>query len=243
VNYKKPTLVEIYTELFFSREFLTPEKFFDIVPKIKEIGMGTVEVGQPLMVRGETIKGDNIEQQIAPTPRVRCWNSDKSQLVQLSQDLLVVNLVGNYPGWEEYRSLFDSILDKLRALSPTLKVKALALHTIDKFSRPQKDFELSDYLNVGGPLIPSWYKSAKTPLDITLGKGFLEADGFNEQFRCSLRRGPENFDLKATTAFKKMISSGEEITTVLEDLHADSTRCFESWITDKTRGEVMGGAE
>lgn len=241
MDYKKPILIEIYTEVFFQRDALATDKIFDIVPKIKALKLDVVEMDNTLVVSKEVVKGDTTEQQLEATPRARCWNKEKTQLAQLSKDQLVVNLVGEYPGWEKYLELFNSVIDAVKQSGVELNCRALGLHTLDKFNVPAIDFVASDYLNTSGPMIPAWYKGAVAPFDITLGKGFLEADGYNKQFTVRARNKEEAVEVRTESAFKKSIKPEEKILNVLGQLHAESTDSFESWITDKTRNVVMGG--
>lgn len=242
MDYKKPLLIEIYTEVLFQKDRLLPETFFDIVPKIKQLGLDVTEMGQVLEVKGEVEKEDAVEREFYSTPKVRCWNKEKTRLVQLSKDLLIVNLIGEYPGWKDYLAFFKSAMEAVRLAKVAIECKALAFHTIDKISDlPREGFSLGAYINADGEKIPRWYRDAKDSSDISYGMGYLERDGYNKQLAVRTRTKQDKIEISINAAFKKMLGPSDSVDSLLESLHRESSDSFRELLTNKTLNEIMGG--
>lgn len=238
MSYKKPVLAEIYVEAFFVKDALPVEKLFDVGNEIKKLGLSNIEVTSQFQITIAT-EGEK-EESVGSMPRLKCWDSDKKNLVQVSKDLMVVNQIGEYLGWDKFKNLFRDSLETIKKVIPAISCRSLALHTADKFVVPIKDFTIDRYLNVG-PQMPSWYKGVKSASDISMGKGFLDKDGENYQFKASVRPSPENVNIHLVSVFHKKMSPTGVPLEALEELHKESNISFESVITEITRTEVMGG--
>jgi uncharacterized protein (TIGR04255 family) len=237
VSYVKPILIEIYSETHFESGSFPPDQFFDVVPRLKEIGFSEVEIGEVGL-----IAVDAEEQQVTHSnvPRIRCWTKDRSRLVQLSEDVVVVNLVGEYPGWDAFRDLFSSAHDTLPDPLVSRKVESLSLNTIDRLRVPRQGYRLGRYLACGGKFLPEWYSESTEAVDITLGRGILQEDGFNRQFRFKVRVKAEvSAEIRST--FHDLVQAQLSLHKALEKLHDESSRAFEEMITNETRHSVMGG--
>lgn len=237
--YRKPTLTETYSELRLTQGSLTEARFFELVPKVKEKGFTEIEfaaVGLSLEIKeGRPFPR---EQQ-----RVRCWKPGRTQLVQVGEDLLVINLTGQYPGWDAFLSLFHQGREALSEGLPDVEVDSLSLVTIDKFLVEKDAFSASSHLNVGGPIIPGWYSNTPESLDINLGKGLLAVDGRNRQVNINVKAGSDPVSVTIRSQFVDKLPPGSDLNEVLERLHKESNATFESLITDRLRSEIMGGAK
>jgi len=241
--YKNPTLDEVYAELFCDLNSLRAEDFFSVVPRLAAVGFSDVEfadtgielLGVPLDAEGQVIPKRR--------HRVRCWLPDHSGLAQVAEDLLAVNLVGEYPGWDRFRELFSLLLASGREGLPDASFSSLSLTTIDRFKVPRSgDFRFGEYIQCGGRFIPEWYKDAREGLDVNLGLGFLATDHFNRKVSVRLRLEEEEAAFQLRAEFHNQLA-GKDPEEVLEDLHRDSNATFEAIITDRVRMEVMGGVK
>lgn len=232
MNYKNPTLNEILSKIYLEKNNLTTDKFFELVPNIKKSGLTRIEF-LPSM--------EPLEQVILP--QIRCWNDDKTLLVQLLPDTLIVNQIGGYLGWDKFKEFFNKYHNLLKeVLSGQVRYRSLSLTTIDKFAAPKQNFYLGKYLNCGGNKIPEWYRDAKEALDITLGRGFLEEDNVNRQIEVKVRKQQDSFLINISSVFhNKIIGNDKQIDQILDKLHVESNESFESIVTDITRNEIMGG--
>jgi uncharacterized protein (TIGR04255 family) len=238
LGYKNPTLVEIYSEIYLEPGSLTEARFFDVVPKLKDAGFSEIEMGTAgLSLEFQAGHGLRSKEK----PRVRCWKPGKRELAQVGEDLLVVNLMGDYPGWNSFLQLFTQVCDAVRKGLGTVPASSLSLRTMDRFTVPKNGFLVGDYLQVGGPLVPSWYKDSRESMDVTVGKGFLPHDGRNRVISVAVRTIAEPVMIETQAAFHNTVSANDDLKNVLETLHSESNETFESLITNRTRNVIMGG--
>jgi hypothetical protein len=240
--YRNPTLAETYAELHLEPGTLTEARFFDVVPKLKELGFTELEL-TPAGLSFDFKPGRTGVPMGVPreTQRVRCWKPGRRELAQVGEDLFVVNLTGAYPGWESFTRLFDEGLGALRAGLGEVRVRSLNLLTSDRFQAAKEGFVVSEYLDVGGRIMPRWYADCRESLDLSIGRGWLEADGRNRQVQVSVRALADPVIVQFNAAFHDAVPVGGNLRDTLERLHRESVDTFESLITNRTRNEIMGG--
>jgi uncharacterized protein (TIGR04255 family) len=238
LGYNNPTLIEIYSEIFLEPGSLAEGRFFDVVPKLKEVGFSEIEM---------TTAGFSLElepgQGLKPKekPRIRCWKPGKREMAQVGEDLVVVNLMGKYPGWDSFLQLFEQACGAVQAGLGAIPARSLSLRTIDRFSVAQRGFLIEEYLQVGGPLIPSWYADCQESMDVNIGRGYLQHDGRNRVIVVSVRTFTDPVTIEMQGGFHYAVKEGADVKGILKSLHAESNATFESIVTDRTRIEVMGG--
>lgn len=234
MGYKNPTLTESLAELHLVPETLTEAHFFEVVPKLKDAGFTEVEF---------SMGGLRIERGTFPREmqRVRCWKPGRNELVQVGEDLLIVNLTGEYPGWDAFVQLFNTGLSALEAGLGEFQIRSLNFQTIDRFEVAREGFSVSDYLDVGGRVIPKWYADCSESLDLNIGRGLLEPDGRNRQIQVAVKAATDPVKVLLQAHFHDLVQEGVDLQEMLVRIHRESTDTFESLITDRLRNEVMGG--
>ncbi len=229
MGYKKPTLSETLAEINLEPGLLTEARFFDVVPRLQALGFSEIEFATA---------GISFESQPGrigfpkEKQRVRCWRPGRTELAQVSEDLLVMNLTGDYPGWDRFIRL-DGLGDA--------RVKSINLQTIDRFQVPREGFAVSEYLNASGQVIPKWYVGSRESIDMTLGRGFLQLDGKNRLVAIVVRTMADPVTVQIQAMFHDAVGEDENLRQLLERLHNESNETFELLLTDRTRKEVMGG--
>jgi uncharacterized protein (TIGR04255 family) len=231
MGYKKPTIIEIYIECFLAPSTLTVSRVFDVVPALKEKGFTDIEL-QPSFQVG--IGEANLQ------PRIRCWSEGRKKLIQLSEDNLIVNLVGEYPGWPTFTELLESAVSVVGSRIGEFAIASMKLNTIDRFSVPVESYVFDRYVNCGGKIVPEWYKGSREALDLTLGRALVKEDTWNRQINVKVRRR-EPVVIEFRVGLHNVVGSDKSWKDVLETLHDESNQLFESLITDTTRNEIMGG--
>jgi uncharacterized protein (TIGR04255 family) len=230
-------LVETYAELHLQDDALSQARFFDVVPQLKALGFSEIE----LATTGLTLDIKQGRPSPRETQRVRCWKPGRTELVQVGEDLLAVNLTGHYPGWDAFVDLFGKARNALAAGLGGIVVRSLNFAAIDRFTIPQEGFSFSDYLNVGGSIVPRWYADCAESLDLDMGRGLLERDGHNRQVHIEVRMTQDSVQVTMRTQFHDRVTDGVDLSQLLSRLHAESNETFEAMITDKLRTNIMGG--
>lgn len=245
MSYKHPIIIEIYSDLRLEAGSLPFARFFEVVPSLNALGFGEVELGDVVQIgfsEIQTAPKIHAEKQ----PRVRCWSSDRTKLVQLAADTITMNLVspdGTYPGWRRF--VDDVVVPALSALEilgtkSGPRPSSIALNTLDAFS-----FDggvIGEYLNCGGPQLPVALADAKEAFDYDVGRGRIEVDGHNRQLHINGRPDGDRYFVNIRSVFQEQLDATKYgIVPTLERLHELSNDSFESLITQRTRDEVMGG--
>jgi len=231
MGYKKPTIIEIYIECFLAPSTLTVSRLFDVVPALKEKGFTDIEL-QPSFQVGT---GEPSLQ-----PRIRCWSEGRKKLIQLSEDNLIVNLVGDYPEWPAFTELLESAVGVVGSRIGAFAIASMNLNTIDRFSVPGESYVLDRYVDCGCKIVPAWYKGSREAIDITLGRALVKEDAWNRQINVKVRKR-EPMLIEFRVGLHNTVGSDKSWKDVLDGLHNESNEIFESLITDSTRNEIMEG--
>lgn len=238
MGYRKPTLVETYTELHLLPETLTEARFFDVVPKLKDAGFTEIEFATAGL-RVDVRPGASPRPR--ETQRVRCWKPGRRELAQVAEDWFAVNLTGEYPGWDAFVQLFNEGRRALQDGLGGLEIRSLALLTLDRFTVAKEGFSVSQYLDVGGRVVPAWYADCSESLDLDIGRGLLEPDGRNRQIHVKVQAATDPVTISFRVEFHDRVQEGVDLLDMLARLHDESNDTFEALITDRVRSEVMGG--
>ena len=85
--------------------------------------------------------------------RMRFVNGERTRIVQVGPDLLAVNCVTDYPGWERFREWILDVLDQYVALSHPKAIRRIGLRYINHIRVPHHKVEIEDYLRAV-PTVP-----------------------------------------------------------------------------------------
>lgn len=244
VSYQRPIIIEIFCELFFEPSSFTFSDMLEMVPPLQRAGFVSVESADIAELSSPDLLDENTDARRIQIPRFRCWAPDKTRLVQLSPDCIVMNLVspeGTYPGWDRFvHDLVEPTCQKLHQHVPRARPRSLSLNTIDRFTI-DRNSAIGDYLNCGGPRIPKILSDITQAFDYDIGRGVLPVDHENRQIHISARRDGVSKEVTIHAVFHESIGASELILSKLEQLHDDANEVFESLITDRTRNEIMKG--
>lgn len=147
-KYRKPPVVEALCELFFegsSWHATVPGRFYERVKdrfpeqSQREGQQAHVELSST----GEATAG---VRRLPPRPQF--LTSDRSRMIQLEQDLLVVNQLRPYPHFEDWQPEIRSALEAYRILTSPSGVKRLGVRYINRIVIPHSPIDLEDYYTV-----------------------------------------------------------------------------------------------
>jgi uncharacterized protein (TIGR04255 family) len=238
MGYKNPTLTEIYAELHLESGTLSEKSFMALSRELAAQGLDDQEFMHTAVAVNQDKEGEPEAKIVA---RIRCWDRERTKLVQFSPDALYVNLIGEYPGWDAFFEHLRIAYEALKkALKTSIKFAQVDLVTIDTWKVDRTGFTIGQYLNCGGVFVPQWYSGVEVSSDITLGQGFHQKDGFNKKINIAVRALDNEVQFKIVASFGGNCQQGE-LNDLMNQLHKESLQCFESLITDKVRNEIMGG--
>jgi len=235
-TYAIPPLVEALCEIHFA-----PGQEWDwTVPGLL---YAQLQKDYPRKEQAEQVEvqwGDNPSQVHRQTSRrLRFFNEHKTALVQVGKDLLVFNQLHPYPGWDLFRSMLVSALERYKAVAAPSGVAACALRYLNRLSIPQESATLEDYL-LAVPSIPKnlpqtlvgWSLSLDIPHEVRKGVMHLEAGSAPSQ---GTGRVAFVLDLRFQAISPKELGLDDGLLEWVDGAHEIIEETFEASITDQAR--------
>lgn len=148
-SFPNPTIQEAVCELFFRPQIgawnpLIFGQFFDLVkadfPYIETVPVPLVQIQS---------SGPSGPAHLAsmPLPQIiRYRHASRPLLIQLSENRIVVNCVGNYPGWSQMRSDIESAWEKITTIIQPEAIVRVGIRYINRIERRSGTETLGDWL-------------------------------------------------------------------------------------------------
>lgn len=147
-TYPHPTIQEAICEIIFQPgddhpwSALTPLKFFyavqDEFPKVESQTASTISIQ---FGSSETPQPVNVN-----TGVLRYYHASRPLLLQLSEDRIAINCVGNYPGWEQMRKDIQGAWETLVKVANPEKVIRIGVRYINRIERRSENETLGNWL-------------------------------------------------------------------------------------------------
>jgi uncharacterized protein (TIGR04255 family) len=179
--------------------------------------------------------------------RMQFLREDRTALVQVGPDLLVVNHLHPYPAWGKFKVMIEKALGTYREVANPKGIRRIGLRYINKLDIPVSQVEIEDYV-VSVPNVPqsipqvfaTWLQRVEIP--------FLESNGLMVLQAGSVKQESQStisflLDLDFISLRPKEIAL-ETVMQWVETAHDEVEKTFEACITDKTRAllkEVRNG--
>ena len=235
-KYNNPPLIEALCEF----QFIPTEPYDSTIPGLFYTQIkGDFPEKQEQSGIGFTVQGSDtgIEQKITRIPsRVQFLNKDKTKLVQLAPDLLVINCLKPYPSWEEFKPIIVKNMDIYREIAKPKGFRRIGLRYINVFEFDSLNIELKDYFCYY-PLVPQGFPNQ---LDAFLCRTELPYQ--EERLILTLATiMPENPNqLSITLDLDYVMNIPEriyfnDVSEWLDKAHERVENAFEACITDKLR--------
>jgi uncharacterized protein (TIGR04255 family) len=223
-QFKNPPLVEVFSEFFFEPG---PER------EPHSLLVGTFWRGK--------VKEDfpqPIEPAGPPAPRDRFASADGKTILQVGENLLVVNQLPPYYGWERYEpTVVEYFGLYARHWRPARVVRA-AVHYIDKVDIPKSEVGLEDYFNLY-PVLPERPGTAATNLAVSYEvSGAREGDVLITTMKQHASANPDGMTFLFQWDYVASAGLPVDLKAVkawLESAHALQSEVFHSTFTDVCR--------
>ena len=87
--------------------------------------------------------------QVVKTQRLQLWNEDRSATLQIGKNLLSINQLSPYPGWERFKVLVRDAFFKYSNICSDFTFKGIALRYINHIKPASVEgFSIDDYLTI-----------------------------------------------------------------------------------------------
>ena len=237
-KYKNPPIVEALCEF----QFIEKEPFDNTIPGLfyKEI---QERYPKKIEQKGLSFAVNPKEGKIVPgvemLGRMQFFNKDNTSLIQIGPNLLAVNFLKPYPGWEVFKPQIIKHLDIYKKLIPPAGFKRIGLRYIDKIEIPliNNSIAIEDYFK----LAPSYPPGLGAHYDsVSIRMEFPYEGGRDKLIVALTSATPEKEGFGAFILdMDYFISSNDKIDIVeqewIENAHANIESAFESIIADKCR--------
>jgi len=237
-KYKYPPVVESLCEF----KFISGQPWDITIPGLiyKEIGKKFPEKRQQTGIGVQfraTAKG--VEHKIEPTPpRIQFHKKDKTALIQVAPDLLVINQLKPYPIWDNFKSMILENFQVYKEVATPKGFKKISLRYINVFGFDKPQIELRDYFRYY-PFIPEdlpqIQESFLTRVEFPYGSG-------NEKLILTLATiipsRPNTLSLVLDIDYamvKPEHISLDAVPEWLDKAHERVENAFEASVTDKAR--------
>lgn len=169
--------------------------------------------------------------------KMQFLREDGSAMVQIGPDLLAINVLPPYPGWETFQALISRQFDIYNSIARPIGFKRIGLRYINKIIFPTQSIETTEYFHyyprlpepveqTHGPFsmrVMHAYEGGRDVLNIQMGN--MNPEGENPAIALDL-------DYYLNQPDKVELRKGLEwVSTAHENIEA----MFEACITDKTR--------
>lgn len=238
-KYRNPPIVEALCEF----QFLSDQTWDLTLPglmyeKIKEEFPDKKQQEGIRFQFAATEKG--VEQKIEPTPsRTQFYRKDKTALIQIAPDLLVINQLKPYPSWNKFKPMILNNFEKYKSITNPKRFRRIGLRYINvvEFKNVQK-IKFEEYFQYY-PFIPGGMLQNYSSF---LMKVEFPYEDDKEQLALSLAttpsKEPDTISLVLDVDYSMMnpqFISFDKISDWLDKAHERIEKAFESCITDKLR--------
>jgi uncharacterized protein (TIGR04255 family) len=234
--YKNPPLIEAICEIRF-----TPDPHWDmtIFGKFYEkIADQFPERQQQVQLQAQ-FPPNSMESAISEVePRMRFTRSDKSALVQLAPQRLIVNQLAPYISWEAFRSSILNVLTTYRSIAESSIVERIGLRYINRFAFPRQDFSIGKWF-APTPYLPGAMLDVGTPYFVRLEFPFatdrriILTTGTLDEQKSDTNTQAILLDIDCVTLSPS--ESEQTVEQLLEDGHMAVEQIFESFLTTELR--------
>lgn len=171
------------------------------------------------------------------TRRLRFFREDKTALVQVGQDTLVVNCLRPYPGWKGFRPMLVAALEKYKAVAAPAGVSGCALRYINRLEFPGPSAVLEEYLQTV-PVVPKNLPDKLVGWSLALDIPDLARSGI---MRLTAGSAPPDegtafmLDLRFRAIEPEKLGLSETLLSWIDSAHAVIEETFEASITEQAR--------
>jgi uncharacterized protein (TIGR04255 family) len=234
-QYRNPPIVEAICEFRFSHDTKWDPTITGLLyEKLKkEFPIKESRLEQEIQIKGDQ-KG--IKHRIIPTQKAVFLKENRLSLVQIGQNLLAINCLKPYPGWDAFRPQIKQAYDAISEITEITGIDRIALVYIDKMDIPEKQIDMKDYFKfypqLGGEL-PQTHNNFVIGCDFPYNKN---RDICKLQLTSALPEKKENLAFLLTTEYflarKKSIPPAEAMDWINE-AHTVLKGMFKGCITEK----------
>ena len=243
-EYADPPVVEALCEVYFDSsrwDDTVPGRFFD---RAQTIGFTEKEPVQrhEAQIHLDAVSGPSAV--VRQDTRMRFRNADRTRVVQVEPDLVVVNQLRPYPTFADWSPTVVAVARTYAELAEARGVSRIGLRYINRIDLPGSRVDLSEWFLVAPRLPSAWQDTAGSFL-VRVERKVAEGMDLILTFGSAPSKvGESSFmlDLYAVHTLRA-VSSVESLPPLLEDAHSCIESVFEGSITEALRTRFRAAAK
>lgn len=237
-KYKKPPIQEVVVEFKFipglkwdmTMPGLIYEKVRNDFPERKE------QKGIGLQFQ-KTEKG--FAHKVIPAPpRIQFYKKDKTALLQVAPNMLIINQLKPYPTWKKLKPMIDKIFKIYKKVVSPKGLEKVRLRYINKISTHKKEIKIEEYFNLY-PKMPENFASNRSGFITRIERPYKDSrDHLLITMGLSPPEKPSEISIILDLDYimdQPDVISINDYKKWLEEAHSTIEETFESCITKKTR--------
>lgn len=235
-QYAHPPVVEALCEVHFVEaawDETVPGRFYDRVAKLGFEQKEPIEMHEAnLVIDGPEGPSATLRQRT----RMRFANADRTRLIQVEPNLVVLNQLRPYPKFETWAPVTIAVAEEFAQLTGGSPVGRIGMRYINHIALPGKRVDLDDWFTVAPKLPISWQDEVGSFL-VRAQRLITERMSLVLTFGSApSREGDSAFllDLYAETAAQPAVPASS-IARLLDEAHASIEEAFEGSITQALR--------
>lgn len=169
--------------------------------------------------------------------KMQFLRNDGSAMVQVGPDLLAINVLPPYPGWETFEALIRRQFEVYNKIAHPVGFKRIGLRFINKIFFPSKGIEVTDYFHYY-PRLPETMEQKHGPFAMRVLHEYEDEQAAMNVQIGNLKTEGENLAIALDLDYYLVQPDKLELSKALEWVSAAHERIeimFEACITDNTR--------
>lgn len=236
-QYKKPPISQVVCEF----QFVGASAWDWTIPGLiyQEMGDAFPEKRQEKGVEIRITPNEQKVEQVLPSTltKMQFLNASQSAMVQIGPDLLAINILSGYPGWEGFRDLVQEQFNIYSRIAHPIGFKRIGLRYINRFEFTEARIETTDYFNYY-PKLPESIDQMHGPFSMQVLHFYDgERDGLSLRMGSAVPPTPKVVIMLDLDYYLLKQKSVELIDgrSWIEQAHGRIETMFEACITDKAR--------
>lgn len=236
MKYKNPPLVEAVFEFFYSSS-----EWNTVIPGIfyNEVKEKFPNINQNKGGFGISFDNKGLKIGAGTSELTQYRNKKGNTLIQLSNNLLTVNKLPEYDGWESYLKTIKYAISALSKVLKIDKVNRIGLKAINKIDIESHTYENFKKFYTVYPSIPNNVKNDLSSIQLNIESPIVEKDEVLALSVATIRKEP---NYNAPTLFQLYVTRLKEIDNGnienwLEESHKIITDTFENSLTKYCKGK------
>lgn len=239
-NYPKPPIREALVEFHFADDgrwnWTYPGRYWGLV---RDEYDGEPRSEQTIAVRTQVQARSVSTRAISGVGRVFLTQTNGSGLLGLAPLRCSIHVMGDYPGWDDFRPRIERALTAYGKLDPACHVSSIGLRYVNRIVIPGAELDLEQWFT-SSPTLPGGVKQSMNALMSRVETTYEDGARLAITLATVQHDKPDQnaflLDLDLSWTPEAPVPLSSRVYDIVDSLHDREGTAFEAMITDTTRG-------